>query len=114
MVLAHSSIVTSRSLIGLDLGGTKILGVLMDEQATVQLRVRRPTPPGGETPICDAVLSTLAELIEAGRAAGHAPAAIAVGAPGYVQPETGVLLDATNLGVRNLPLGEIVAKAFYL
>ena len=88
--------------------------VQMDEYATVQLRVRRPTPPGGETAISDAVLATLAELIQAGREAGHAPAGIAVGAPGYIQPETGVILDATNLGVRNLPLGEIVAKAFDL
>src|SRR5215212_3370846 len=106
MVPARSSIVTSRSLIGLDLGGTKILGVLMDEHATVQVRVRRPTPPGGETAICDAVLGALTELIETGRAAGHAPAGIGVGVPGYVQPETGMILDATNLGIRNVPLGE--------
>ena len=86
----------------------------MDERATVQLCVRRPTPPGSGTARCDAVLDVLAELVEAGRSIGRSPVGIAVGALGYVQPETGVILDATNLGVRNLPLGEIVAKTFDL
>src|SRR5689334_13596776 len=112
MVSVHSSAVTSQNLIGLDLGGTKILGVLMDERATVQLRMRRPTPSGGEIPVREAVLSLLADLIAASKQAGHSIAGIAVGAPGYIDSEAGVILDATNLSVRNLPLGAIVAERF--
>lgn len=114
MVPVRTSAATSQTLIGLDLGGTKILGVLMDERATVQLRVRRPTPSGGEIPIRDAVLDLLDELISAGKEAGQPIAGIAIGAPGYIDSEAGVILDATNLSVRNLPLGAISAQRFGL
>jgi glucokinase len=114
MVPVRSSAATGQTLIGLDLGGTKMLGVLMDERATVQLRVRRPTPSGGEVPVCDAVLDLLAELIAAGKRAGRPIAGIAIGSPGYIDSEAGVILDATNLSVRNLPLGALVAQRFGL
>jgi glucokinase len=103
-----------RVVVGLDLGGTKMLGILMDDQARVRLRLRRPTPIGSNTAVREGVLSLVSELLQAGRDAGDSPAGIAIGAPGFIHPETGAILDAQNLGVHNLPLREIVAQTFGL
>ena len=47
----------SRRRIGIDVGGTKCLGVVLDESGEVIEEQRRPTPPGTE-----AFVETLAEL----------------------------------------------------
>lgn len=101
-------------VVGLDLGATKMLGVLMDERATVWRRVRKPTPLGGNAAVRDGVLDIIAELVLAGRDSGSAPVGISIGAPGFIHPENGAILDASNLGVRDLPLREIVAQTFGL
>ena len=49
--------VVSRRRIGIDVGGTKCLGVVLDESGEVIEEQRRPTPPGTE-----AFVDTLAEL----------------------------------------------------
>lgn len=72
---------------GIDVGGTKFLGVVLDEHGDVVVEKRRPTPHGG-----DAVVEALAEF-----AAELAPYdSLGVGVPGLVTRE-GVLRAAPNL-----------------
>ncbi len=87
------SIAERGAAIGVDVGGTKCLGVVLDEAGAILHHDRRPTPSGGP-----ALLATLAELI--GDLAAIAPAAhaaVGVGVPGLVTPE-GVLRAAPHLG----------------
>lgn len=104
----------SRCVIGLDLGGTKMLGVVMDGQARVLAHVRKPTPASGNSAIRDGVLDILTELTEAAVVVDQRPRGIAIGTPGFVDSEAGVIVEATNLDVRHLPLGLIVREAFAL
>lgn len=97
---------------GLDVGGTKMLGLLVDARDVVRARLQRPTPAGGNAAVRDGVLALLNDLFGLGTQSGLAMHAVAIGAPGYVDTPSGTLLDATNLGVRMLPLGPIVAAAF--
>lgn len=94
----------TRVLGGLDLGGTKIQAVLVDEHGTVLSRARRPTPQVGG-PI--AIVNELhAALQDATRALGLEPSALAgvgIGAPGAVNAATGELLHAGNLPGWNAP-----------
>lgn len=113
MSMGHQS-TDGRVVAGLDLGGTKMLGILMDGRAGVLARVRRPAPHDDGAALSEAVLQVLSELLRMGREAGTPPAGIGIGAPGFIHPESGTILEATNLGVRDLPLGEIVAQAFAL
>ena len=84
--------------IGVDVGGTKVLGVVTTNAGEVVREERRPTPPGGE-----AILDAVVEVIEAVRGDMEAPA-IGVGMPGLVDHE-GVLRFAPNLpGVFDLPV----------
>jgi glucokinase len=90
------------TLVGVDLGGTKCLGVAVRDGEVVAEQ-RLPTPKGSEQ-----VLDALAAVVGGLRPAG-APEAVGVGAPGLVD-RSGTLRFAPNLAVdRNLDLGRALA-----
>jgi glucokinase len=83
---------------GLDLGGTKIQAVLLDEEGNVVSQCRRATPQtGGPPAIIEELFATLREATKLSQLESSAVAGIGVGAPGAVDPEAGVLLHAGNL-----------------
>jgi glucokinase len=87
--------------IGLDVGGTKVLGVVVDpaHPADVLHEHRVPTPPGGE-----GLVEVLGEVVDELTAAGGDAIAVGVGVPGLVDGE-GVLRAGAHLQkVANLPL----------
>jgi len=78
--------------IGIDLGGTKIMAVLVDNGQVVH-RAKKSTPRlGGPDDVLDAVAKVVTKADPRGRAAS-----IGVGVPGPVRPGTGVLPMAKNL-----------------
>lgn len=90
---------------GVDLGGTKIYTALADSRGRIVSEVKVPTG-AGEGP--EAVIRRIARTVKqaAGRAmAPGMPAALGIGAPGPLDPHTGVVHNAPNLGWRNVPLG---------
>lgn len=83
---------------GLDLGGTKIQAVIVDDTYAVQGSARRPTPTSGGPGDVAAVMA--ATLQQAAAVAGVEPSALAavgVGSPGAVDAETGTVSGAGNL-----------------
>lgn len=92
-------------ILGLDVGGTKIAGLLVDDQDTVLARLTVPTDGRSlDDQVIDAALRTLAAVSDA-----PFPIAVGVGVPGHV--DDGTLRLAVNLEARELPLGEIVRDA---
>lgn len=81
----------SATTIGLDIGATKTLGVLVDETGQVLEQLREPTEPGGA-----GVVRTAQRVAEH---LGGAPAAVGIGIPGLVDVERGALKHAVNLGL---------------
>jgi predicted NBD/HSP70 family sugar kinase len=82
--------------IGLDIGATKTLGVLVDADGRVLQQVREATEPGR-----DGVVRT-AELVVAHLGAatdGARPTSVGLGIPGLVDVEHGTVKHAVNLGV---------------
>ena len=83
------------SAIGIDVGGTKCLGVRVDASGEVQAETRWPTPQGPE-PLIDVLVRIVGDL---GPADG-----VGIGAAGLVTRD-GVFRAAPNLsGIRDLPL----------
>ena len=88
----------SRRRLGIDVGGTKCLGVVLDDAGEVIEEQRRPTPPGPE-----AFVDTLAELA----GALGVTDSLGIGVPGMVT-RSGVikaspnLIDITDFGVGSL------------
>jgi glucokinase len=92
--------------IGVDLGGTKCLGVVLDADGSVLDEYRVPTPRGAVA-IVEALGDVAATLVD--RQGGRVASA-GFGAPGLVDDE-GVLRYAPNLpGVADLPLAAPLAE----
>jgi glucokinase len=100
---------------GIDLGGTKIQAVVVDNSDSVVAQARRSTPTNGGP---EDVVEAMAEALEeAAKAAGIAPAAltgIGVGCPGHVDSATGTVANARNLPnwIERFPLGERLTSRF--
>ncbi|MDN5861459.1 MAG: ROK family protein, partial [Pseudonocardia sp.] len=94
-----------RTAIGLDIGGTKIAGAVVDEHGTILAELTEATPEESDA---DAVTVVLVRLIERLRAA-HQVSAIGVGAAGIVAWPSGVLLWAPNNAYRNWPVRKQLA-----
>jgi glucokinase len=91
-VIQHE-VIEHGAAIGVDVGGTKCLGVVLDATGAVVHRDRRPTPSGGP-----ALLATLAALIgDLATVAPRARPTVGVGVPGLVT-SAGVLRAAPHLG----------------
>ncbi len=88
--------------IGIDMGGTKVLGVGVDDEGVVLAEVRVPTPgrsavASGDTDGPEAVIEALASVVEQlHEVIDVEVASVGVGAPGLVD-NTGVLRYAPNL-----------------
>jgi glucokinase len=88
--------------VGIDLGGTKVLGLAVDDEGVVLSEVRVPTPrrraaPGKDSQASELVIEVLASVVErlVDKTDGEV-SSVAVGAPGLVD-NTGVLRYAPNL-----------------
>jgi glucokinase len=83
---------------GVDLGGTKIEAIIVDEANSVLGSARKPTPTEGGPK--DVAAEIVAALTEAAGAAGVEPselAGVGVGSPGLVDGATGTVTSARNL-----------------
>lgn len=89
----------SSATIGIDIGGTKIAGGLIDADGTILRRARRDTPAEDPDAIVTGVADLVAELAE-----GSDIPAIGVASAGYVDREGTTVLFAPNLAWRDEPL----------
>jgi glucokinase len=83
---------------GIDLGGTKIQAVVVDDEHTVRGETRVPTPTSGGPP--DVAAAMVAALQAAAAAAGVPPPeleGVGVGSPGEVDSGAGTVTSARNL-----------------
>ncbi len=98
--------------LGLDIGGTKVHGVLVDltgDLPQVRCSVRRPTAHGIEGVVGSAAAVVADLLAEAGLTIGEI-GMIGVGVPGVVDPVTDEVSHAVNLGIEgSAPLGALLA-----
>jgi glucokinase-like ROK family protein len=99
-------------LVGIDVGGSKIAALVTDAALTV---CSRHTVPTGVGPAEEAV-DRIAEVVETALAAGGLNPtdlqAIGVGVPGRVDPGTGWVTLAVNLGWHDLALGSSLEERF--
>ncbi|MBD0283373.1 MAG: ROK family protein [Thermoleophilaceae bacterium] len=99
---------------GIDLGGTKIQAVVVDDAGRVEGEQRLPTPTvGGPQDVAEAMAGALRA---AARAAGLDSAeleGVGVGSPGIVDSRRGIVTSARNLPnwEGSVPLGDALADA---
>ena len=83
---------------GVDLGGTKVQTVIVDEQFSVLGQMRLPTPTvGGPQEVADTIVATIREACHLADTEPDQLASIGVGSPGDVDDANGIVTSARNL-----------------
>jgi glucokinase len=97
--------------IGVDIGGTKIAGGLVDEDGVILARARRDTPARNTADIAAAIVEVAVELdgIARDQSMGDV-AGVGLGAAGLVDETRRVVRFAPNLSWHEEPLAETVEK----
>lgn len=104
---------TSSHWVGFDLGGTKMMAVAYDAQFRALGRKRRRTK-GHEGPKAglDRIVQTIQDALQEAQLSPTQLGGIGIGCPGTVDLETGVILEAANLGWKGVKLKEHLEKTF--
>lgn len=93
---------TAPLTLGIDIGGTKVAGGVVDAAGTVVARARRDTPDRSKSPRI--VEDTIASVVDELRAAHPDVAAVGIGAAGFVAEDRATVVFAPHLSWRNEPL----------
>ncbi|GGE90027.1 ROK family glucokinase [Mycetocola zhadangensis] len=94
--------------IGIDIGGTKIAGALVDEEGDILREARVPTPPTAQL-IEDAVVAMVTDL-----AMGEAIEGVGVAAAGFIDAAQSTVYYAPNISWRNEPFQARLAARLHL
>ncbi|MEN9989593.1 MAG: hypothetical protein RL508_572 [Actinomycetota bacterium] len=89
--------------VGIDIGGTKIAGALVDPDGAIVRELRVPTPATDSAAIVDAVAGLINTL-----SAGEQVIGAGVAAAGYIDAEQANIVYAPNLSWRNEPFKALV------
>src|SRR4029453_10109425 len=94
-------------VIGVDLGGTKLLAGTVDSRLEVHHRTYRLARPEAAS----AVLDQLVEAVQEAMDAAHSEVlAVGVGVPALVEPKTGVALDSNHLPLHGVRGRDVLAE----
>ena len=92
--------------IGIDLGGTKIEAVALDDRGDVRARRRLATPRGDYDGTLRAMAGTVAEL----EAETGERSTVGIGMPGALSPATGLVKNANSTWLIGRPLAEDLGR----
>lgn len=99
--------------IGIDLGGTKILGALFDESGKILHKSKKKTKAKeGIKAVEIQLFSVIDELLKANKK--EEIRAIGIGVPGLVDTKTGTVKFAPNITMNNYPIGECIKNKYKL
>jgi len=101
-------------VIGLDLGGTKLLGAVTDLEGNIQKEIQNDSCSGDAQKNLNLVHEMVQELIDSNRPSGVDILGVGVGAPGVTRAEEGIVNWAPGLGWRDFPLATRLSESFHL
>ncbi|MFH1614744.1 MAG: ROK family glucokinase [Planctomycetota bacterium] len=97
--------------IGVDLGGTNIKAGCFDAQYNLIAKTSVPTGvEKGPEFIVENIIRTSRLLLEENHIELSRLACVGIGSPGPLNRSTGIIIDAMNLGLRNVPLRQMVSE----
>lgn len=93
--------------IGIDLGGTKIEGIVLDDHGRERARRRVPTPSGSY----DGTIQAIVELVRFLDAEAGSTCRVGVATPGAISPASGLIKNANSTCLIGHPLDRDLAAA---
>ncbi|GEC90256.1 ROK family protein [Brevibacillus brevis] len=101
--------------IGLDLGGTKILAGLVDQDGRIIAQKQLPTyAEEGERAVIERVLSATHDVLSASGIHPEKVRGVGIASAGVINSDSGEVIFASNLGWRNVPIGLLIEQRFGL
>ncbi|SFG37209.1 ROK family protein [Methylobacterium gossipiicola] len=97
---------SDRLRLGIDLGGTKIAGIVLDGAGATRAEARVPTPRDDY----DATLAAIAALVADLEARSGPARSVGVGMPGALAPETGRVKNANSTWLNGRPFATDLAQ----
>src|SRR5215212_509650 len=93
-------------ILGIDVGGTKVMAAVIDNDGQILSRARAKTKAWRDD---EQVFQTIANaasraLESVGVDSAHLRA-VGVGVPGPLDPDTGYIIESSNMKLKNFPLG---------
>jgi fructokinase len=93
--------------IGVDLGGTKIEIIALDDSGATLLRRRVKTPAGDYA----GTVRTIAELVSGAQSQLSDSATVGIATPGALSPQSGLLRNSNSVVLNGKPLDQDIATA---
>lgn len=103
---------TERYAIGVDLGGTKILAAVVDQTGKVLGTGKKATQADkGPAMVLERINKAMDEALASAKLPKQNISAIGIGVPGVSNPETGVVVDITNIpDFKNIDIGKALRR----
>lgn len=110
--MAKESEKTNDLVVGVDLGGTKILAAVVTADGKIMGQAKRKTKPEtGTESVIERIVKTVDEALAGAKTSRGEVRAVGIGAPGPIDPDTGTVLMAPNLnGWENVPLAKTLSE----
>ncbi len=100
-----------QSIISVDFGGTKILSALINTNNEIVSRVKIPTNiEKGNEFLVKSIADSVKKILEENNLQENDVRAVCLGVPGTVNPFTGIIGSAPNLGIKDFNIKEALAK----
>ncbi|PYT05894.1 MAG: ROK family protein [Acidobacteria bacterium] len=102
-----------RYILGIDLGGTKVMAAVLDPAGLIVSRARAKTRGWrNDEEVFVTIAGVAREAMEEAGVDQDQLAAVGIGAPGPIDFDTGYVIETANLRFKNFPLGPRVAEEF--
>ena len=97
-------------VIGVDLGGTKLLAGAVDPALNVHHRATRPARAVDHNAVLDTVVSAVGEVRDAIEGASGSVDAVGIGIPALIDTARGIAVMSTHLPLTGIPFRNLVAE----
>lgn len=97
-------------VIGVDLGGTKLLAGAVDSELNVHHRATRPARAADHHAVIDCVVAAVAEVRDAIEGASGSVDAVGIGIPCLIDQRRGIAVMSTHLPLAGVPFRDLVAE----
>ncbi|HXZ04351.1 MAG TPA: ROK family protein [Ktedonobacteraceae bacterium] len=101
--------------LGIDLGGTKTLASVVDVTTgeVVSTERKRTRAEKGQEYVSQQIINVSTAAVESAKLpSGAKITGVGIGAAGQIDRKNGLVLDAPNLGVKDMPMADILSKQF--
>jgi glucokinase len=102
--------VATGCVIGVDLGGTKLLAGAVDPALNVHHRATRPARAPDHHAVIDTVVSAVREVRDAIEGVSGSVEAVGIGIPCLIDTERGVAVMSTHLPIVDVPFRDLIAE----